>query len=130
MMMWMLAQEPMRLVSGDALPPGSLPMWVIVAWTGAALLAALLFVAILCLRWWLSQPAADRAFASISRRLGLSSTDRRVIAHLAELSGVHPVAMLVSRHAFAMAAQGAIESQSRVVAPARIAALVDKLDQI
>lgn len=127
--MLMLADEPMRLVTGDTLPPGALPMWVIVAWTGAALLAALLMVATLVLRWWLAQPAADQAFNSISRRLGLSGTDRRVIEHLAELAGVHPVAMLVSRHAFATAAQAAIETQSRVVAPSRIAGVVEKLNR-
>lgn len=127
--MWILADEPMRLVTGDILPHAPLPMWVIVASTGAAVLAALLMVAILVLRWWLAQPAADQAFYSMSRRLGLSGTDRRVIEHLAELAGVHPVAMLVSRHAFATAAQTAIETQSRVVAPSRIAAVVDKLNR-
>ncbi|MEK6700955.1 MAG: hypothetical protein AABZ53_01730 [Planctomycetota bacterium] len=127
--MWTLADEPMRLVTGDALPPGPMPMWAIVAWTGAAILAALLLVAILGVRWWISQPQTDLAFISMSRRLGLSRTDRRVVEHLAELSGVHPVAMLVSRHAFAVAAQSAIQTGSRVVGPARIAGVIDKFNQ-
>ncbi len=126
-MMWMLADEPMHLVTGDALPGGPLPDWVIVAWTGAAIFAALLLVTVLGIRWWLAQPDADLAFDHLCGRLGLSGADRRVIEHLAAMAGVHPVALLVSRHGFARASQALIQSKSPVIAPSRIASLADKL---
>ncbi|MEZ6212116.1 MAG: hypothetical protein R3B46_12845 [Phycisphaerales bacterium] len=51
-----------------------------------------------------AQPSdAERAFAALSRRLGLSRSGVETVRELAATSDVPPVALLISEHAFLVA---------------------------
>jgi hypothetical protein len=100
--------EPIRVVTGEEIPPEAVtvvPIWLILL---AIISAGIVIASVLCLLWLIRtrrQTPAERAFERLSRKMGLARRHRALVRALADAHGrASPVALLVSHHAFTVAA--------------------------
>lgn len=104
------AGEPIRIVTGEPIPPG--PDWLAIGATAAAIAVFIGLFAVMARaarRRRRSRAPDEAAFSTLSRRMHLSRSDRTLLRELSLKAGLKsPVAPLVCRGAFDQLLQAAL----------------------